>query len=695
MKRYIVTLFFLAVSFSGLFSQAAADRAAAGKEFPVKSVVLFTNGVGYFSREGTLTGSGGIELQFDTKDINDLLKSMVVRDLDGGVILGVEYASREPLERTLKGFSLDLSGYPGLSDLVGQARGEKVVISADKKYEGALLGAEERMVSEQTGGEGREFSETYINLLGAEGLQSIPLKSVRSLQFQNPRLRGELESALTLIGESRNTEKKSVFISCAGEGRRRVRADYITETPVWKTSYRLVIDPKGKHLLQGWGIVENSTDEDWKAVRLELVSGMPVSFAMNLYQPLFNPRPFVPYSLRSNLASQEYDRGFFNSEESAGIEGRTPPAYKDLSVNELKEAPVPAARAAKSAAAVERDEDGYPAGGGAAARSAADAVGEFFRYTIAGPVDLKRRQSAMIPILNEEIGGERLSIYNEAVHAKHPMNGLLLKNSSAMNLMGGPLTVYEGGLYAGDARMDSLAPGAQRLISYSLDLSTEVSGRTENTPELITSVSLQKGVLIATRTLRREKTYTLINRGPGGLSRAVLIEHPASPDWKLVEPASFAERTDSLYRFRMQSPADKDAQASLRVAEERVTDRVVSLGNMGGEAIIFYTTQKNISPAVRAALEKLSALKNELADITRRRQAAETGVASIHKEQERIRNNMNSLDKTSALYQRYVSTLNDQENRLADLTGSLESLRGSETEKKKAIDDYLAGLDVR
>jgi hypothetical protein len=301
----------------------------------------------------------------------------------------------------------------------------------------------------------------------------------------------------------------------------------------------------------------------------------------------------------------------------------------------------------------------------------------------------------MIPILNEEIEGERLSIYNETVHAKRPMNGILLKNTSNLNLMGGPLTVYESGLYAGDARMDSLAPGAQRLISYSLDLSTELAVQAASAPEVITSVRLQKGVLTATRTLRREKTYTLINRDPAGLSRMVLIEHPASPDWKLVEPASFAERTDSLYRFRMHSPAGKDAQVSFLAAEERVTDQTVSLTNMGGEAILFYTNQKNISPAVRAALEKLSALKNELADLTRRRQAAETRVASIHKEQERIRGNMNSLDKTSALYQRYVSTLNDQENTLADLTGSLESLRGGETEKKKAIDDYLAGLDVR
>jgi chaperonin cofactor prefoldin len=688
MKKCIFALLFFAGALPGVFSQGAVSRAEAGKDFPVKSVVLFTNGVGYFSREGTITGSGSIELLFDTKDVNDLLKSMVVRDLDGGAILGVEYASREPLERTLKGFSLDLSGAPGFSDIAAQARGEQVVITADKKYEGTILGTEERGVSGQTGEEIRQFSETYINLFGAEGMQSIPLKSVRSLQFQNPRLRGELESALRLVSESRNTEKKSVFISCAGEGRRRIQALYITETPVWKTSYRLILNAKGKHLLQGWGIVENSTDEDWKGIRLELISGMPVSFAMNLYQPLFNPRPLVPYSVQDNLASQEYAREYSALPEAP--QGLTPPAYREL--NSAKKAPAPAASARADEAAAGEDMGYYAEAG---ARAEGEAAGEFFRYTIAGPVDLKRRQSAMIPILNEEIEGERLSIYNETVHAKHPMNGLLLKNTSPLSLMGGPLTVYEDGLYAGDARMDSLEPAAQRLISYSLDLSTEVSGEAASPPELITSVRLQKGVLAVTKTLRREKTYTLINRDPEGLSRPLIIEHPVSFGWNLVEPASGAERTDSAYRFKLRTPAGRDAVDRVLAAEERVTDQTIGLTNMGSETILFYTNQKNISPAVRAALEKLSVLKNELSDLTRQRQEAETRVASIHKEQERIRGNMNSLDKTSALYQRYVSTLNDQENTLADLNGSLQTLRGRETEKKKAIDDYLAGLEVK
>ncbi|MDR3200964.1 MAG: hypothetical protein LBT68_05845 [Spirochaetales bacterium] len=692
MKKYFAGLLFFAAGLSCLFSQAAGG-------LPVKTAVLFTNGVGYFNREGPVDGSGSMELRFDVKDINDLLKSMIVRDLDGGRITGVNYSSREPLVRTLSGFSLNLADNPGIPQLVRQARGERVEISADKKYSGIILGTEERLIYSQIkDGDYNEAQETYINLFGEGGMQSIALKSIGGIQFQNPRLREELEAALKLISESRNTEKKSVFISYDGTGRRRIQAGYIAEAPVWKTSYRLVVGAAqngGKHLLQGWGIVENTSDEDWKGVRLELISGMPVSFAMDLYQPLFNPRPFVPYTVQKNLNSQVYNQGF-RAEEAAGIESETLLSYDKDSLMEMAvEAYDDARQSPRAAKVLSPVPAPAPANitQGVSAAAAGDAVGEFFRYTIENPVDLPRRQSAMIPILNEELEGEQLSIYNEAVHRKHPMNGLRLKNTSSLNLMGGPITIYEGGVYAGDARMDSLAPGAQRLISYSLDLSTEVMAQSSSAPEEITSMRLQRGVLTTSKTYRKESVYTLINRGAG--RRAVLVEHPVSAGWELVKTVSVAERTDNVYRFRVQTENQKDSQTVLNVTEERTGEQQTVLSNMSGEAIVFYTNQKNISPAVRAALEKLSSLKNELAGITRQRQTAETQVSAIHKEQERIRNNMNSLDRTSSLYQRYVGTLNDQENTLGTLSAGLDKLRTQEAEKKKAIDDYLEGLDVR
>ncbi|MDR1626492.1 MAG: hypothetical protein LBT33_08110 [Spirochaetia bacterium] len=681
MKKYFFGMFFFAAQILRLFSQT-------GEGLPLKAAVLFTNGVGYFSREAAVVGSGSLELYFNTKDINDLLKSLVVRDLDGGSITAVNYASREPLAKTLGGFSVDLSTDAPVAGLLRQARGEIVEIGADRKYTGAILGTESRPVSLGPESPYRDIpqEEAYINLYGAEGLQSIPLKAVQSLQFKNPRLRKEFEDALALIASSRNTEKKSVLVSYEGQGQRRVQAAYIAETPVWKTSYRLVVGPEGgRHFLQGWGIVENTTAEDWQGIRLELISGMPVSFAMDLYQPLFNPRPFVPYSAQPGLAPQAYDQGF-EAGALAEMKAARPGGPANQAMDEpadslLKRSPSPAASMAAENIAQ-----------GVRAAATGDAAGEFFRYTVETPVHLPRGRSAMIPLLNVEIEGERLSVYNESVHKRHPMNGLLLKNTSALSLMGGPITVYEGGIYAGDARMESLAPAAERLVSYSLDLSTEILASGASQPELISRLRLSRGVMTVSRTLRRERGYSLVNRSGG--ARSVLIEHPVSADWKLVEPSSFAERTDSLYRFRVRTGAEKDSRTVLRVAEERVLEQGITLSDMDGGAILFYINQKSASPAVRSALEKLAALKNELADIVRTRQAADAQVSAIHREQERIRSNMDSLDRTSSLYQRYTGTLSDQENTLAAVSQTIAGLRTRETEKKKAIDDFLANLAV-
>ena len=652
----------------------AAAVPAAGVEMPVRSVVLFTNGVGYFRREGTVTGSGGIDLSFNVKDINDLLKSMVVQDLDGGRITGVNYASREPLARTLRTFSLDLSENPGLPELLLQARGERIEISADTRYEGTILGVEGRPAAE---GEGEDV---YINIIGDRGLQSVAYKGVRTLKFSDPKINGELGEALRLIAESRHTDKKSVRISCVGDGRRRIQAGYIMETPVWKTSYRLVVGEGKRHLLQGWGIVENTTDEDWNGIRLDLVSGMPVSFAMDLYQPLFNPRPVIPYSVRRNLESRTYGEGI----AAAPPPSMSPKAPSPMRAYEME--------SRKSMAGALAEAESFDIAGGVDAAAVTDAVGEFFRYTIKDPVELPRRQSAMIPILNEEIEGERVSVYNEAVHKMHPMNGLKLKNTSSLNLMGGPLTVFEDGVYAGDARIDGLPPGGNRLVSFSLDLDTEVLTLDRSLPELITRIRLQRGALFTSRTLRKERTYTLVNRG--GKSRTVLVEYPASADWKLVEPGSFEERTEGFYRFSVKTPAVRDARTDLRIAEERTLEQSAALTSMAGDTILFYINQRNISPAVRSALEILSKMKTDLADISRQRQAVEGQITGIHREQERIRSNMGSLDRTSALYQRYVAALNDQENTLAALKDSLAGLQRQEAAKKKAMEDYLMALDV-
>jgi hypothetical protein len=174
-------------------------------------------------------------------------------------------------------------------------------------------------------------------------------------------------------------------------------------------------------------------------------------------------------------------------------------------------------------------------------------LGELFEYAITTPVSLNRQKSAMLPIVNTAVTGDKVSIYNANVHAKHPLSGLRLKNTTELYLMQGPVTVYEENTYAGDARLSDVAPGQTQLISYAIDLKTEVQTAAPAQEQELVTVRLQKGVLIATRRAMTEQRYTLRNRDQ--TAKTVLIEHPYQSDWNLVQPDKPTERTRDVYRF--------------------------------------------------------------------------------------------------------------------------------------------------
>jgi hypothetical protein len=277
---------------------------------PLSHVVLFSSGVGYFQREGKVDGSARVDLSFPATDVNDLLKSLVLQDTGGGRVTAVNYDSQDPIERTLKTFALDLTANPSLGQLLNQARGEKVEVTLQSSaagqagtLSGAILGMESQ---KQPQGKDAMIDVDILNLVCAEGLRSVPLKDVLRARFLNPMLDAELKRALELIAGGRDQQKKNVSLSFKGDGERGVRVGYVVESPMWKTSYRLVLDANGKAQLQGWAVVENTTDDDWANVRMALVSGRPISYRMDLYPPLYVPRPTVEPERFASLRPPTY-----------------------------------------------------------------------------------------------------------------------------------------------------------------------------------------------------------------------------------------------------------------------------------------------------------------------------------------------------------------------------------------------------
>ena len=697
-NRCLVAACLIAASHQGTLS--AAEAAAA--ELPLEKVVLFTSGVGYFQHGGKVTGDTTVEMSFKAENVNDLLKSMVVEDLGGGTVPAVSYASRDPITKTLGTFAIDLTDDPSIGRILARLRGERIEVEAAPPATGTIVGVEKRTVPV---GDDQSAEKEFITILTADGLRTLALDAITRIRLLDQKLQQELEQALAVLVLGHDNEKKSVSVAFAGQGERAVRLGYVQEAPVWKTSYRLVLggdeaagekrDGKqgGKALLQGWAIVENTTDRDWKDVRMALVSGRPISFVMDLYQPLYVPRPIVEPELYASLAPQVYGQGM----EAAEREFTDRKAEeKGAAARDMAAKPQMAARPMPGPARRLRDEQDNQrdasANGMAAIRSVAagEALGKLFRYEIAAPVSIARQRSAMLPIVAEQVESEKVSVYDDRVMSKHPLAGVRLVNSTKLDLMQGPITVFDAGAYAGDARIEDLPAGSSRLLTYAVDLDVEVAPRFEPKPEELVSVKLVKGTLVASRKQARRKVFEVKNSGAEAVK--LLVEHPLEGGWKLVEPQQPAEKTRDRYRFAVEAEPGKPA--SLAVAEEQVVSQQVALTNLDDGMILFYSNAKVTSPAVKQALTDVIGRTREIERLAQERGRREQEIQAVTQEQERIRQNMAQLDRASDLYTRYVTKFAEQEDRVETLRKEIAAFQDQEQQARRGLDEMLTKLEI-
>jgi len=682
------------------FAAAAALAVAAvvsAQELPVKRVTLFSSGVAHYVRDGQIEGNATVELPFKTDQINDILKSMVVQDLGGGQIRPVVYAPRDPIEKALRSFGIDLTGKPTLGALLDQIRGvpvELVAVGASVPVPGVILGVEkQRTLVDQ-----HVIEEDVLNVACENGIRAYKLRELARIALADPKLNQELNKALAVLAGAHDADKKSVLLEFAGTGKRPVRVSYILEAPVWKTSYRLVLD-EDKPFLQGWATVDNTTDEDWTAVQLTLVSGRPISFIQDLYEPLYIDRPEVKPELYASLRPRRYAGAVEEmlpppppppAAPAAGRPARSRAMMKSAEAGQAVTDMVTAAAPATPAEAEATLGIALGGAGVASVAAAAAEAGEMFAYPIDTPVTLPRQKSAMLPIVNQAVQGERFSIFDPAVHQKHPLNGLRLENTTGLHLMQGPVTVFEAGTYAGDAQLPDVTQGEKRFVSYSLDLKREVEMIAQPAPEALTAVRIAKGTLIATRKLAESRTYNVKNKDDA--ARSVLVEQPFRADWKLLEPAEPFERTPQVYRFRVE--AKPKATTALRVREERTDDQHIALANTGLDGIQFFISAKVVTPKVREALEQVVRLRTVLDETRRQKAELEARIQEIHQDQGRIRENVKTIREGSEMYDRYIKKLEAQETELDQARAKAADLTERETKQRQALDEYLLSVTV-
>ncbi len=282
----------------------------------------------------------------------------------------------------------------------------------------------------------------------------------------------------------------------------------------------------------------------------------------------------------------------------------------------------------------------------------------------------------MLPFLQDKITARKLLIYSDQSSA-HPLNAAEITNSTGKTLDGGPITVFEGGSYGGEALMETVKTGDKRLLSYAVDLGTRITTQFDSKGDIVREVHIKRGVITTRMAAVESRTYTI--RNVDQKPKTLILEHPARPDYTLLDRKP-TEKTANAYRFEVKLAAG--ATEKFPVVEERVYDNSFAVTNLTPDVLVTYIQNKNLSDTARKQLGEIMNRKQQIAGNAAERQRVEAQINNVVRDQDRIRQNINSLNHVSGQQeqvQKYASQLAGQEAQLATLRD-----RQSELERRNA-----------
>lgn len=673
-----------------------------GERLPVRRVVLYKSGVGYFEHVGEIHGNEAVRVDFTSNQLNDVLQSLTILDLGGGRIAGVDYNSDAPFSQRLGSLRLPLGETTDLAKFYGALRGARLEVHAPAGViTGRLLSVEEK--AHTTGNNSVDFA--LATLVSDSGeVRSVELTPAVDVRLADSEVTGEVSRYLSLLASERQQDLRRMTIQTAGSGDRQLYVSYISEVPIWKTSYRIVMPskPGDKPLLQGWAIVDNTAGQDWDNVELSLVAGEPQSFIQQLSQPYYARRPVVPLPQYAQLTPQTHE-GATGASQTEEI----PQASGSLDTMTDAAGGMIGGIAGGAEAGKLGKWSGLPPGApmpstenlavalrGMQAAATGSDLGDLFQYKLKDRVTIHKNESALVPIIQSDVTAEKVSLWNAAMNSPRPLRAIWLTNSTPLTLDGGSFSVIEDEAFAGEGLTDPIKPGEKRLLSYAADLGVRVNVKTEGAPQSVRHVVISHGMMVQSKEFLQDTKYEIQNDDV--TPRTVLIEHPKRAGWSLSDPSpKAAESTASVYRFEVNLKPKGAATLDIHASEPSSTS--FELTNLTSDEVALFVRQKSINPEIEAALRKILAQKDQVASLDSAISRRNDDVKKIYDDQARIRENLKALKGTPeerALTQRYTQQLNDQETRLGTLQKEIQQFQSKRDQAQATVDKMIEDLSM-
>jgi len=699
-------------------TNAQEIRQAVANSLPIKRVIVYSNGVAYIERRGFVSGNTEVNLSFKQSQVDDVLKSMVVLDLGQGRIGAVSYNSSQPVTaRTAEiPFSVESksenseSGDGGLAEVLAQLQGAKVVVTSAKgTATGAILTVEKRkVVSKNKDEEKTSLPFDYALVIASEAgeISSFDLNEIRSVKLLDEDTRRDLNEFAGATASARRRDAKTITVTSEGNARREMIVSYTIAAPIWKTTYRVVLDEQGKPFFQGWAIVDNVSDEDWTNIQLSLVSGTPISFIQPIQKPLYRYRPIVPIPEDLKLQPQIYDP------ESGSGEGYGE-GYGSGSGSGDGQTTTVNVTASTQGEKFESTNNNFIVSSGFKDTGVSDAlineksgvqtaatgaeIGDLFAYNIEQPVTISRNRSALIPIVQTKMEGERVSIFREDAenNQPRPMSGLLLKNITAMTFEGGSMTVLDHDAYAGEALMERLKPKEQRLISFALDLGTLVTIEKKEDREPAQIFKAAGGVFEIHYFRTDKKIYKLTNQTDR--AKTLYIEHPLREKWVLADSSAKSDFTTArFYRFRLELKPFETKE--IAVAENLGMKDSYTLASLSPKDLELFVSRKYIDETIRAKLSRLIDLRMQINQINAKLVSFDSEIGAITADQARFRENIEALAKTpeaKQLIARYIAKANEQESRLEQINKERQTFLSEKERLERELAVEIKNFEIQ
>ncbi len=691
---------------SGLLISTCITFSVQAENLPISRVVLSTSGMANFEHSGKVDGNTVIELPVRSNQVDDILKSLVIFDAKGS-ISGVTLPSKKSLNQIFRDLPFNKKDLQSNLFFLNSYQGAEVIVDdGDDEIEGKLISLKKFKV--KLDNDEGFISHHNINLLTEDGIKQVILEDITSIKFKDEKITDEIKKALNEMLNNGNSDEKLLKINLQGDDKRSVKIAYVMEAPLWKSAYRIVLsNDKSKSFVQGWAVLENTTNSDWENIDLSLVSGNPVTYSQSLYEPYFVSRPSLPVEVLGRIMpridtgtiEEQYQNAAGPKKKSnykSRARSKADMQFKDSMMGFAAGAPpMPMAdmelTESVSIASAPMKQNIIAQNYNAAASSEATTQ---VLFNFPNKFSLKSGETMMLPFVSRNLPMENIALYQADTHPTHPLASVKITNDGNSGLPPGILTIYEDSNskvnFIGDAKLPVLSKGDDRLVSYALDSKTTINKEVKNIQKQ-GAISIANGVIKQNIKYISETIYTI--KAPESEDRLIMIEHPKMHGYKMVEPVKFA-KTDKYYRIKLPIEQGKTIKQKVILAKDGYNN--IRISNLSYQALSAYAAGKNgkFSKNEIKIFENIANLKLSVERAKTSLNQLNSKKDKIFKDQNRLRDNMRAIPNNSDVKKRYLKKFNNQENQLEDINMQSEKLQKELNTRTAKLEEFIRNIKL-